>query len=499
MSKVVLHLGTHRTGTTSLQNYLKVHEKYLSQHSIGAITPPYSRKQNLNFTPLQLNRMIISEENIIGTMEENIQKKILYPSVEKKLSQYPDLIQKIDTIFLSIREFSDWWTSALAFCIARNTKVPTSDTIDQIAYGTRNWSDIIKEIQSCIPNARMVIREFDWKTNNPKQQLRQLTKWPEWDQTQGLKTTNNRRPQIEGIEQSLAARGDFDSLLRMPLQSDFQIFTPKQKRMMYSYYQEDLINLQRNSDIEFWQPPTISQPARTKTSTTSLISLQTTCFLHIGKTGGTFLKALVENSARKSPSLYLGKHADTLLSTMKSFGRQRKLAFFFRKPDERFVSGFEARMRQGRPRYNSLWTAGEAAAFSFFSTPNDLAEALSATSERSRSAAYFAFEHIFHLHKGYVHYLESTDALEYEHKMNNILVCCETKHIDANLDRIQQELGLPPQRPSHVDKNSSPHTQEAKEVLSPLAHKNLEEFWKTEFSIYEKCVEISQKLAFANG
>ncbi len=71
--------------------------------------------------------------------------------------------------------------------------------------------------------------------------------------------------------------------------------------------------------------------------------------------------------------------------------------FIVRNPISRFVSGFHSRKRQGRPRYQSPWSSGEEVAFSRFSTPNALANALSSDDELQRMAAEDAMDSISHI------------------------------------------------------------------------------------------------------
>ena len=123
------------------------------------------------------------------------------------------------------------------------------------------------------------------------------------------------------------------------------------------------------------------------------------CLLHIGKTGGTFLKSVLQhNSSKLPPSLKILGHGQTISSTPDMFGANRQIAFIFREPVARFRSGFMSRLRQGRPVYDSPWTTDEAIAFNWFATPNSLAEALVSDDERLRSAAGFAMQKAL-LHK----------------------------------------------------------------------------------------------------
>jgi hypothetical protein len=98
-------------------------------------------------------------------------------------------------------------------------------------------------------------------------------------------------------------------------------------------------------------------------------------FIHIRKTGGTAIKEALKNAAGLDQStIKLHKHKIRLSDI--AAGDKVFLFFFLRDPVSRFVSGFNSRLRQGQPRYNSAWNEAEKRAFGFFPTANSLAEAL---------------------------------------------------------------------------------------------------------------------------
>ena len=61
------------------------------------------------------------------------------------------------------------------------------------------------------------------------------------------------------------------------------------------------------------------------------------------------------------------------------------VAFFVRHPVSRFVSGFNSRMRKGRPRRNVEWSEGERWSFERFRTPDELARALASADPGARA------------------------------------------------------------------------------------------------------------------
>lgn len=212
------------------------------------------------------------------------------------------------------------------------------------------------------------------------------------------------------------------------------------------------------------------------------------CLLHIGKTGGTYLKSVLEHNKMALPeTLRVLDHRDTIRSTRQKFGVNRRIAFVFRDPTERFVSGFDSRLCQGRPTYQSMWTPEEAIAYQWFDSPNALAEALYSEDERLFSAVIFAMENIRHLKRGYKFFLGGVSALRQED--SRISCCVDLKDLDQLLPEVMRNLGMeryemPLKAVRHKSKPAAP--------LSKQAARNLRKYWSEEYEIYAYCQRIQR-------
>lgn len=495
MTGIVVHLGAHRTGTTYLQQFLKRNSVYLEGECIQLVYPPLSREQALTKLQLTQTRAVVSDENILGTMEENISTGILYPSAEVCLARHSALLKQADKVYLTIRRYDEWWASSITFCAKSGTPLPSLAQINKIARLPRTWNHVVDDVVAAAPQAEVVVREFNWKLSTPKQHLNRLTGWPEWGETTLEKRVHNRRPEIAAIADALLEKGDFTGLSKLPLTNQYEPFTSEQTLHLRESYFRDVERLKKRNDIHFWGEANSTEDtlAVGDTPTTQKPKQRSRVMLHIGKTGGSFLKSALHDKQKKDRAIEVCGHGDTLISTARKFGRDRKLAFVFREPAARFVSGFNSRMRQGRPTYNISWSNAEATAFSFFEHPNDLAEALDDANERMRSAAHFAFNNIFHLKHGYRHFLHSTEALKYEHKSQNIVVCCETHKIDKNLTKIIAALEVG-QTLSRSVRHEKPMNQDAS--LSDRGLANIKQYLRRDFEIYQTCVVIAKDLGF---
>jgi hypothetical protein len=117
-----------------------------------------------------------------------------------------------------------------------------------------------------------------------------------------------------------------------------------------------------------------------------------TFFMHIGKTGGSAVRHALLPYRRELGLRFVHHYvrADAL-------PKNAKLMFCVRDPVDRFISGFNSRLRMGQPANNVPWDAFEERAFSTFKTPNDLAEALDDAEAPLQRKARFAMRGIRHV------------------------------------------------------------------------------------------------------
>jgi len=216
---------------------------------------------------------------------------------------------------------------------------------------------------------------------------------------------------------------------------------------------------------------------------------QTVHFLHIGKTGGTALKEALAKVPGKKYRIITHRHATTL----RDVPHGDKVIFFVRDPISRFVSGFYSRQRRGMPRYNFPWSKEEAEAFAYFSTPNQLALALSSSDPAIKEAALEAMQAIRHVNTHYSYWLISREYLLSRRK--SILFIGTQENLEEDFEIIKKILELPNnvqlpndpvkahRNPPNVDRN-----------LDPEAIANLSEWYAEDHELYKLCLEIREQI-----
>src|SRR6056297_1151120 len=210
-------------------------------------------------------------------------------------------------------------------------------------------------------------------------------------------------------------------------------------------------------------------------------------FLHIRKTGGTAIKEALKN-INKGKKYYLSLHAHK--TRLCDIPEGEKVFFFLRDPVTRFVSGFNSRLRQGWPMYNSPWNNAEQNAFSLFPTANALAEALYFQSGK----AQWAMRNIRHVNSSYADWFDSIEYLK--KRKDDILFIGFQESFDQDFHILINILGLPEYITLPKDEVLAHKTPEEYDVsLSCKAIENLSIWYKKDYEFYQFCknLKVSSK------
>jgi hypothetical protein len=208
--------------------------------------------------------------------------------------------------------------------------------------------------------------------------------------------------------------------------------------------------------------------------------------LHIGKTGGTALShVLVANADVARYRFMFGGHELTLSDVP----RGERFMFFIRDPLTRFVSAFNSRLREGRPRYHYPWRDEEKKAFSRFSSPDELAAALSASSRRLRREAEEAMRGVGHLSTAYSFWLGTPGELRA--RAGEAFFIGFQDRLDHDFAELKRRLGLPPEAelPTGAEAHRAPAGSETE--LRAAARSNLERWYADDIALVELCRELA--------
>lgn len=208
--------------------------------------------------------------------------------------------------------------------------------------------------------------------------------------------------------------------------------------------------------------------------------------IHVGKTGGTAMKDVFRTT--KVPARYeiiLHGHRDRLSQVPAG----EKVFFVVRDPVDRFVSGFNSRLRRGQPRYLVEWTPAERLAFEEFTSADSLGRALSSDDPEQRARAAAAMISIRHVRDSYWNWFGSREYLD--SRRDDLLLVQWFPDLTTTFPQLCRLLGLPEdsvlptdgvrahRSPSDVDRS-----------LSEVARANIERWYGADYAFVEYCASL---------
>jgi len=206
--------------------------------------------------------------------------------------------------------------------------------------------------------------------------------------------------------------------------------------------------------------------------------------VHIGKTGGVGLEHILlskkDEIKANGFSLHFHPHKFSLADVTHG-----KAVFFVRHPVARFVSGFNSRLRMGRPARDIPWSEGEKIAFRMFQEPNVLAETLDSSDDWHRAAAEFSMLAIQHVKNRFRQWVRNTDFIQ--KSSNTILYIGTQETYEDDCRALLRKLGASDQLPdlNAAERHATPPGFSTH--LSDRAVANLTKWYEKDIEIYEWC------------
>ncbi|SFI48666.1 hypothetical protein [Jannaschia pohangensis] len=262
---VTLHLGAHRTGTTTLQRLMTRNAALLARADVRVWGPERTRDGMLagvvgdpgrvhprrdvlahraagrvamlrsEMSRQGVSRLILTDENFLGGLRENLLMGRLYPTAGPRLDRLALALPGVDRVVLSIRSLDTWWASCFAFLITRGFAPPDATTIEAVLRARRSWRDVITDVAAVFPAARLTVWQHEEMAAAPLRACADLSRVAPaaWDG----KVLNASRP-LDELERRLHDEGCPTTLPQ--LAGHYAPFTPDQRATLRARYDEDL-------------------------------------------------------------------------------------------------------------------------------------------------------------------------------------------------------------------------------------------------------------------
>ena len=267
---VTLHIGAHRTGTTTLQKFLGHngvaltrantaywgpdrtrsglfggmfrHPAHLSRASMarairstGVIQIGLQRLENAGF-----DRLIVSEENMLGGLKDNIRNTSLYSYAADRMEGFRRAFAGRNlTIALSIRSYETFWASAFAFALLRGLPVPSEAQLDCLVTQPSRWTSIVEKLIDLYPDARFVVWPFESFVGHSDKQLALLMPGQTVSNLRQNCLWHNASPSRDKLRRILADRGDAQEAIKEG-SDKWQPFSADHISAMKDQYARDL-------------------------------------------------------------------------------------------------------------------------------------------------------------------------------------------------------------------------------------------------------------------
>ncbi|MBL1438285.1 MAG: hypothetical protein COB08_019075 [Rhodobacteraceae bacterium] len=178
MTKIILHLGAHRTASTHVQGVLGKNIALLAEAGIAApsqdnvklaLTKPLGARipsVRAGFRQLKisdaLETVVISDENLLGFLNSIFSHGEFYPDTARRLAKLKAMLP-VDPvkIVVAIRPYESFFASAYGRWLAPERIVLPRETLATLVLGLkRGWGNVLADIAEAFPECELLISEY---------------------------------------------------------------------------------------------------------------------------------------------------------------------------------------------------------------------------------------------------------------------------------------------------------------------------------------------------
>ena len=203
--EIRLHIGAHRTGSTRVQAELARRAAHLATRGVAVVRPEDLRGEPSGLGPIQMRLpgplraaiaakaylslvearraaeeqgarcLLISEENLAGSMEANLRSGRLYADIRLRLSGLRPLLGTGPvTVLMAIRSYDELFASAYAFRAVRGPRPDFSQSKPRILALSRRWPSVAKDVLRALPQAQLRVWDYDASRRSEHEMMREV-------------------------------------------------------------------------------------------------------------------------------------------------------------------------------------------------------------------------------------------------------------------------------------------------------------------------------------
>ncbi|MDF1728947.1 MAG: hypothetical protein P1U53_14485 [Sulfitobacter sp.] len=193
---VILHVGAHRTATTSFQRYAGEQRSWMGAQGITYWGPAHCRRTLFPglFRTAAVNRwrqaarraegrigmhcaradaagteqLLVSDENMLGSSVQCLRHRRLYPASGERMARLVEAFGgRLTRVVISLRAQDLWWSSAAALTLSRGHPLPSPAACEAISHSRRGWRDVITDMACALPGVDLRVHLFERDAGRP--------------------------------------------------------------------------------------------------------------------------------------------------------------------------------------------------------------------------------------------------------------------------------------------------------------------------------------------
>jgi len=205
--EIILHIGAHRTATTTFQAYLRDNRAALAGLGVAAWEPHVTRKGLLSgvmpvagaaaadeqmrrararigrgietLAAQGMRQLLVSDENMIGTPRHNRRRGALYPDIGGRMQRFSEAFgHGVGRVVLSIRPQDEFWSSVLIYSVMRGHRVPGAAELAALARAGHGWREPITVLARALPGVEIRVLPHHPYAGRPDLRLARMIAQP---------------------------------------------------------------------------------------------------------------------------------------------------------------------------------------------------------------------------------------------------------------------------------------------------------------------------------
>lgn len=264
--EILLHLGAHRTATTTLQHMLG--QSHLRMQSgglaywgpkrlraglfdglYGAADPLLPRKAGRAQARIRLQArsmadqgtatLFVSEENMLGTMRRLLAQTRLYDGAGARVARFAaGFDEHALSLGLSIRCYDAFWTSVIGWRMRHGGDLPDHALCERLITQPRRWRHVIADLAQAMPGVTINVWTHEAMAGRPDALIERLT--GHGFARRAKHGWCNKTPGAARLIAECVNAG-MDDPASLPLSGGrFMPFDPHQRAILRAQYGEDL-------------------------------------------------------------------------------------------------------------------------------------------------------------------------------------------------------------------------------------------------------------------